>query len=117
MNAFDSSVRSIYFHAELESAAKAVSSAALLELTGDHYAQLEEKLHRYSIGKARRNADYKLMSGFSEWKLFELRWNFHAAEKKIPVRLIGTEIQDEATTFLVWHLKNPDLSLDEQRIE
>ena len=117
MNEFDLSVRSIYFHAELESATTALSKSARFELTDEHHTQLEEKLHRYSIGKARRNADYKFMAGFSAWKLIELRWDFHPAEKKIPVRLIGTEIQDAKTTFLVWHFKNLDLSLDEQRIE
>lgn len=69
----------------------------------DQVDEVEHKLERYARGLARKNSDYKYLVAYSRWKLIELRWDWSLEGNRVPVRLIGTEIEEDATTFLVWH--------------
>ena len=74
------------------------------------------KIKAFSVGTARRNKDYKCLIGFSEHGLFELRWDLPLGDESRKVRLIGANLDRTATLLLLWHVKNPMMTSEDQRI-
>lgn len=118
MNQSHGTLRRIKFHPQIDRLTGIPGSANFPDcLYVDHLEEVEQKLERYSLGLTRRNSDHKYLVAFSHWRLIELRWDLALRGNRVPVRLIGTELEEDATTFLVWHLKNPNSEAEHQRLE
>lgn len=109
-------VRQLIIHPELESIGSVLRGVGVLEpLSRNHRNEIDEKLRRHLFGKTRRNVDYKHLVGYPDWGLVELRWDWVICGNRTPIRLIGSEIDQARTVFCVWHFKNLDTDLDQQR--
>lgn len=118
MNQGQGKLRRIKFHPQIDRLASNLNPKNSNDGLGvDQLEEVVKKLERYSLGLARRNSDYKHLVAFSRWKLIELRWDWSFEGNRRPARLIGTELEADATTFLVWPLKNPKFDLEQQREE
>jgi hypothetical protein len=73
------------------------------------------KIERFANHKARKNKDFKLLRGYTSERLFELRWNFDGHSRPLQLRLIGAICENSEILLLAWHLKDPALSLEDQR--
>jgi hypothetical protein len=102
--------RSLFFHTALDLAELTEALPASFSLGEKELQAILEKLSVYSLGLSRRNTDTKNLAGYREWNLIELRWDFSDGADRTSVRLIGSEMSEISTVFLVWHVKNPQMT-------
>lgn len=108
--------RQIFYHpllsmAELESQLPPGSS-----LTLSTRRSISLKIRDFASGRARRNKDFKFLAGFLDHGLIELRWDIELGSESRKVRLIGANLDVVTTLLLLWHVKDPMMTSDEQRI-
>lgn len=63
------------------------------------------KVDRHAAGQTRRGKDYKLLAGYTETRLFELRWRVDLEPETPPIRLIGAPLAKGEIALLRWHVK------------
>jgi len=116
MHELPTQIRDLVFHPRLEPLELLLRTSGLPNsLARGQRNEITRKLMLYSLGQTRRNSDHKKLTGFLEWHLIELRWDWELGDSRVPVRLIGSEIDSQRTVFCVWHIKNPEIGLDQQR--
>lgn len=116
MHELPAPIRKLVFHPRLEPLGFLLRTSGLSSsLSRNHRNEITKKLRLYSLGQARRNSDHKELTGFSDWHLIELRWDWVLEESRVPVRLIGSELDSQKTIFCVWHIKDLEMGLDQQR--
>jgi hypothetical protein len=79
-------------------------------------AQIKQTMLRLENGEARKGKDYKFLVGFESDALYELRWQFSHLSTNRPARLILSSLEPTISIALLWHIKNPELSADNQRL-
>lgn len=79
-------------------------------------AQIKQTMLRLENGEARKGKDYKFLVGFESDALYELRWQFSHLSTNRPARLTLSSLEPTISIALLWHLKNSELSADNQRL-
>lgn len=74
------------------------------------------RIGAFANGTAKRNKDFKDLAGFSNHRLFELRWDFDFGSGVRKVRLIGAHLDTGSALLLLWHSKDPLMTSDNQRM-
>lgn len=107
--------RKILLHPDLHLNRPEVLTELGLELDPQSRNDIQVTIVAFSKGEARKNRDFKYLSGFRQERLFELRWELQLGASFRPLRLIGTELSASAALLLAWHLKDPSLPSEAQR--
>jgi hypothetical protein len=86
-----------------------------LELSEYSKSLILEKLANFEAGLLRYRKDYKPLVGYQSHGLWELRVSLNQGNQEIKTRLICSSLGRANSVALRWHVKQPALSLTDQR--
>lgn len=77
--------------------------------------EIIEKIRKIREGRAKKHKDHKRLVAFENDNLWEARWQFSSNVGMIQIRLIYEDMASGELLLLRWHVKNPQLTQDQQR--